>query len=115
MSTAALVGPPEVGATVSSPGLSSPAPPSVAAWGFGVAPPDYTGVTIWVAPHPDDEGGLWADELNTGATSFPVFVFLTNGENAGACTDDTSLQAAPEGNLASGDRPPFNTAAVGPV
>ncbi|HET6812132.1 MAG TPA: hypothetical protein VFH50_14100 [Acidimicrobiales bacterium] len=84
--------------------------PEAAAWGFGLTPPYYTSTTLWVAPQPDDEGSLWADELNTDGGSFPVFVYLTNGENTGFCTVDAALQRAPEGNLGAGDAPPFNTA-----
>ena len=83
--------------------------PDPSAWGFGLTLPQYTSTTLWVMPQPDDEGSLWADELNTDTTSFPVFVYLTNGENTGFCTVDAPLQRAPVGNLGPADAPPFNT------
>ena len=103
-------GPAPAAATAGRDVPAAPGLPDVAGWGVGVAPPAYGTSTIWLVPHPDDEGGLWADELDSDATSFPVFVYLTNGENTGSCTDDGSLHFAPAGNLGSADRPPFNTA-----
>ena len=59
-------------------------------------------------PHEDDEGSLWADQLNNDSSAFPVFVYLTNGENTGYCTNNTPIQYAPVGTLGSDDQPPFN-------
>lgn len=61
-------------------------------------------------PHEDDEGSLWADQLNNGSTAFPVFVYETNGENTGYCTNDTPIEYAPTGTLGTDDQPPFNRA-----
>ncbi|HET6794083.1 MAG TPA: hypothetical protein VFH45_06565, partial [Acidimicrobiales bacterium] len=46
-------------------------------------PGGYSKVAVWASPHEDDEGSLWADQLNNDTGAFPVFVYLTNGENTG--------------------------------
>ena len=61
-------------------------------------------------PHEDDEGSLWADQLNNDSSAFPVFVYLTNGENTGYCTNNTPIEYAPSGTLGTDDLPPFNWA-----
>ena len=61
-------------------------------------------------PHEDDEGSLWASELNNDSSAFPVFVYLTNGENTGFCTNNTPIEYAPTGTLGTDDQPPFNWA-----
>lgn len=97
-------------ADAGTPGSSLPRMPSVAAWGLGLPAAHYRSVTVWVAPHPDDEESLWASQLNTSTGSFPVYVVLTNGENTAACIGDGPIQYAPAGNLGAQDLPPFNTA-----
>lgn len=70
----------------------------------------YAQMAFWVMPHEDDEGSLWADQLNNDDSSFPVFIYLTNGDNTGYCTNDTPIEYAPTGTLGSADQPPFNWA-----
>ena len=82
--------------------------PPPQAWGVGVAVPRYERTVLWVQPQEDDEGGLWSDELNTDSGAFPVFVYLTNGENTNSCTSDVPLLRAPAGHLGTEDDPPFN-------
>jgi hypothetical protein len=73
----------------------------------------FTSYDIYLTPHPDDEAGsqaIWAN--NSENNRFPVFVYMTNGENTQYCTtvgpQNTAWTSPPLGNsglVAEGNDP----------
>ncbi len=69
------------------------------------------GTAIYVSPHEDDEGEAWTSwSLQSGY--FPIFVYVTNGENSGYCAGSPRntaypLPIPPQNYGAEGDNPQF--------
>lgn len=60
-------------------------PPAGASQAIGS---QFTSVKYFAIPHEDDEGEASSVFTNDGTAAFPVFVYMTNGENTGICKNN---------------------------